>query len=81
MQYELEHEKLAMELEEERRTHKEREQCIRDQQMKIDNLSSLVTFSGPDQVEAFDATVFLFFFFSCFCFQIHHFSVILCLVG
>nr|XP_027091553.1 kinesin-like protein KIN-7N [Coffea arabica] len=56
LKYELEHEKLAMELEEERRTHKEREQCIRDQQMKIDNLSSLVTFSGPDQ-ECFRASL------------------------
>ncbi|KAL3505041.1 hypothetical protein ACH5RR_034882 [Cinchona calisaya] len=46
LKYELEHEKLAMELEEERRSHKEREQCIRDQQTKIDNLNSLVTFSG-----------------------------------
>lgn len=38
-----------MELEEERRSHKEREQCIRDQQMKIDNLSNLVTFSDSDR--------------------------------
>lgn len=49
LKYELEHEKLAMELEEERRSHKERDQCIREQQMKIDNLSSLVTFSDSDR--------------------------------
>lgn len=48
-QYELEHEKLATELEEERRSHKERDQWIREQQMKIDNLSSLVTFSDSDR--------------------------------
>ena len=47
-QYELEREKLATELEEERKSHKEREQCIKEQQMKIENLSSLVTFSDSD---------------------------------
>ncbi|KAL2454392.1 P-loop containing nucleoside triphosphate hydrolase superfamily protein [Abeliophyllum distichum] len=40
LKYELEREKLAMELEEERRSHKERDQCIREQQIKIDNLSN-----------------------------------------
>ena len=48
-QYELEHEKLATELEEERKSHKERDQWIREQQMKIDNLSSLVTLSDCDR--------------------------------
>ena len=48
-QYELEREKLATELEEERKTHKERDQCIREQQMKIDNLSNLVSFSDLDR--------------------------------
>ncbi|KAK8683985.1 hypothetical protein V6N13_040023 [Hibiscus sabdariffa] len=43
LKYELEREKLEMELEEERKSHKEREQCIRDQQLKIENLSSLVS--------------------------------------
>ncbi|KAJ4965160.1 hypothetical protein NE237_017009 [Protea cynaroides] len=42
---EQEREKLAMELEDERRSHKERNQCITEQQMTIDNLSSLVTCS------------------------------------
>ena len=42
-QYELEREKLEMELEEERRSHEERDQRIRDQQMKIENLSTLVS--------------------------------------
>ncbi|CAA3005562.1 kinesin KIN-7N [Olea europaea subsp. europaea] len=40
LKYELEREKLAMELEEERRSHKERDQCIRKQQIKIDNLNN-----------------------------------------
>ncbi|THF95118.1 hypothetical protein TEA_016984 [Camellia sinensis var. sinensis] len=47
--YELEREKLAMELEEERKSHKARDQCIREQQMKIDNLNSLVTISDSDK--------------------------------
>ncbi|TQE10806.1 hypothetical protein C1H46_003709 [Malus baccata] len=45
LQYELEREKLEMELEEQRKSHKQREQCIRDQQMKTDNLSGLSTIS------------------------------------
>ncbi|XVF64221.1 hypothetical protein PTKIN_Ptkin09bG0151100 [Pterospermum kingtungense] len=43
LKYELEREKLEMELEEERRLHKEHDQCIRDQQVKIENLTSLVS--------------------------------------
>ncbi|GAB4852400.1 hypothetical protein Ancab_016592 [Ancistrocladus abbreviatus] len=43
LKYELEREKLAMELEEERKLHRQRDQCIKEQQMKIDNLSSLVS--------------------------------------
>ncbi|KAG8499274.1 hypothetical protein CXB51_005722 [Gossypium anomalum] len=43
LKYELEREKLEMELEKERRSHKERDQYIRDQQMMIENLSSLVS--------------------------------------
>ncbi|KAK1275738.1 Kinesin-like protein NACK2 [Acorus gramineus] len=39
---ELEREKLAMELEEERKLHKERDHCTRAQKMKADNLSSCV---------------------------------------
>lgn len=38
-----------MELEEERKSHKEREQQIKEQQMKIDNLSSLVCYSDLDR--------------------------------
>ncbi|XP_058222021.1 kinesin-like protein KIN-7N isoform X2 [Rhododendron vialii] len=49
LKYELEHEKLAMELEEERKSHKERDQCIKEQQMKLDNFSSLVTLSDSDR--------------------------------
>ncbi|GLT62951.1 hypothetical protein SLA2020_355520 [Shorea laevis] len=49
LKYELEREKLETQLEEERRSHKERDQCIREQQMKIENLSSLVTFSDCDR--------------------------------
>lgn len=48
-QYELEREKLAAQLEEERRSHKQREQCIKEQQMKINNLSNLVTASDSDR--------------------------------
>ncbi|CAN4122525.1 unnamed protein product [Withania somnifera] len=44
--YELEREKLAMELEEERRSQKEREQCIIEQQQKLHNLRNLT--SGSD---------------------------------
>ncbi|KAK1322946.1 hypothetical protein QJS10_CPA02g00077 [Acorus calamus] len=42
LESELEREKLAMELEEERKLHKERDHCTREQQMKVDNLSSCV---------------------------------------
>ncbi|XP_057794295.1 kinesin-like protein KIN-7N [Salvia miltiorrhiza] len=49
LKYELEREKLATELEEERRSQKEREQCIKEQQMKIYNLSNLVTLSDSDR--------------------------------
>ncbi|KAK6138866.1 hypothetical protein DH2020_027394 [Rehmannia glutinosa] len=47
-------EKLAAELEEERRSHKERDQCIKEQQMKIDNLSNLVTLSDSDRSSSHD---------------------------
>ncbi|MCD7471532.1 hypothetical protein HAX54_012022 [Datura stramonium] len=46
--YELEREKLAMELEEERRSQKEREQCIIEQQKKIHNLSNLASVSDSN---------------------------------
>ncbi|PHU20650.1 hypothetical protein BC332_11801 [Capsicum chinense] len=46
--YELEREKLAMELEEERRSQKEREQCIIEQQKKIHNLSNLTSVSDSN---------------------------------
>ncbi|XP_058069699.1 kinesin-like protein KIN-7N isoform X2 [Magnolia sinica] len=49
LKYELEREKLAMELEEERKSHMERDLRIKEQQMKIDNLSSLVTYSDHDR--------------------------------
>ncbi|XP_020533726.1 kinesin-like protein KIN-7N isoform X2 [Jatropha curcas] len=49
LKYELEREKLETQLEEERKSHKERDQCIREQQMKIDNLSSLVTIPECDK--------------------------------
>lgn len=55
LKYELEHEKLATELEEERKSHKERDQWIREQQMKIDNLSSLVTLSDCDRKSSQDS--------------------------
>lgn len=48
-QYELEHEKLAMELEEERKSHKERDQCIREQRMNLDNFNCLVSLSDSDR--------------------------------
>lgn len=46
LQYELEHEKLAMELEEERKLHRHRDQ---EQQTKIENLSNMVNFPDSDQ--------------------------------
>lgn len=49
VQYELEHEKLEMKLEEERKSQKEREQCIKEQQLKIYNLSNLVIFSDSER--------------------------------
>ncbi|XP_065847998.1 kinesin-like protein KIN-7N isoform X2 [Euphorbia lathyris] len=48
LKYELEREKLEMQLEEERKSHKERDLCIREQQMKIDNLSSCANFQEFD---------------------------------
>lgn len=48
-QYELEREKLEMELEEQRKSHQQREQCIREQEMKIDNSTSLSTISDFDR--------------------------------
>ncbi|EPS64214.1 hypothetical protein M569_10567, partial [Genlisea aurea] len=41
LKYELEKEKLATELEEERRLQKERNLCIKDQQLKTDDISNL----------------------------------------
>lgn len=49
VQYELEREKLATELEEERRSQKERDERIKEQQMKIHNLSNMVTLSDSDR--------------------------------
>ncbi|XP_010061634.2 kinesin-like protein KIN-7N isoform X2 [Eucalyptus grandis] len=49
LKYEVEREKLEMELEEERKSHKLREECIKEQQMKIDNLSTLLTCSDCDR--------------------------------
>ncbi|KAK4428708.1 Kinesin-like protein KIN-7N [Sesamum alatum] len=54
LKYELEREKLAAELEEERRSHRERDHCIREQQMKIDNLSNLVTLSDSGRSSSHD---------------------------
>ncbi|XP_016456491.1 kinesin-like protein KIN-7N isoform X1 [Nicotiana tabacum] len=48
LKYEHEREKLAMELEEERRSQKEREQCILEQQKKIHNLSNLASISDSN---------------------------------
>ncbi|KAH9699118.1 kinesin-like protein KIN-7N [Citrus sinensis] len=42
----LKREKLQLELEEERRSRKERDQCVREQQMRLQNHNSLVTSSG-----------------------------------
>ncbi|KAH9659246.1 kinesin-like protein KIN-7N [Citrus sinensis] len=44
----LKREKLQLELEEERRSRKERDQCVREQQMRLQNHNSLVTSSGGD---------------------------------
>ncbi|XP_047329333.1 kinesin-like protein KIN-7N [Impatiens glandulifera] len=54
LKYELDHEKLAMELEEERKSQKERDQCIKEQQIKINNLSNLVTLPEPDNKSSQD---------------------------
>jgi centromeric protein E len=48
LQYELEKEKLELELQEERKSQLEREQRIREQELKIENLSSLVNTSTFD---------------------------------
>ncbi|KGN62686.2 kinesin-like protein KIN-7N [Cucumis sativus] len=45
LKFELEREKLQMELQEERNSHKERDQRIREQQMKIESLNNLVNLS------------------------------------
>ncbi|KAM7516964.1 hypothetical protein LguiA_006547 [Lonicera macranthoides] len=47
LKYELEREKLAMELEEERKSHRERDHCITDQQVKS---GSFNTFSDSDRI-------------------------------
>ncbi|KAJ6722262.1 CENTROMERE PROTEIN E [Salix koriyanagi] len=49
LKYELEREKLEMELKEERKSHQERDQCIKEQQMKIDNLSTGASSSDSDK--------------------------------
>uniref|UniRef100_A0A6N2MLN3 Kinesin motor domain-containing protein n=1 Tax=Salix viminalis TaxID=40686 RepID=A0A6N2MLN3_SALVM len=49
LKYELEREKLEMELKEERKSHQERDQCIKEQQMKIDNLSTGASSSDSDR--------------------------------
>lgn len=49
LKYELEREKLSLELEEERKLQVERDRCIKEQQLKIDNLSSLVTATDSDR--------------------------------
>ncbi|KAL6572412.1 hypothetical protein OROMI_013370 [Orobanche minor] len=54
LKYELEREKLAAELEEERRSHKECDRCIQEQQKKIDNLRNLVTLSDFDRSSSHD---------------------------
>ncbi|KAJ4701581.1 Kinesin-like protein [Melia azedarach] len=48
LKYELEREKLETELEEERRSRKERDECFREQQMRIQN-HNLVTSSDSDK--------------------------------
>ncbi|KAI3957107.1 hypothetical protein MKX01_004398 [Papaver californicum] len=52
LKYELEREKLAMELEEERKSHKERERCISEKQVKPDDFNSLVTSSDHEKRSA-----------------------------
>ncbi|XP_038884549.1 kinesin-like protein KIN-7N [Benincasa hispida] len=49
LKFELEREKLQMELQEERNSHKERDQRIREQQMKIESLNNLVNLSESVQ--------------------------------
>ncbi|TXG52562.1 hypothetical protein EZV62_021731 [Acer yangbiense] len=49
LKYELEREKLETELEEERRSRKERDECIREQQLKIQNPSNHVMVSDSDR--------------------------------
>ncbi|XP_056697864.1 kinesin-like protein KIN-7N isoform X2 [Spinacia oleracea] len=49
LKYELEHGKLAMELEEERKLQKQRDLHIKEQQMKINNLSNMVNFSDSER--------------------------------
>ncbi|XP_021728458.1 kinesin-like protein KIN-7N [Chenopodium quinoa] len=49
LKYELEHEKLAMELEEERKLQRQRDLHIKEQQIKINNLSNMVNFSDSER--------------------------------
>ncbi|KAL9225658.1 hypothetical protein vseg_001554 [Gypsophila vaccaria] len=49
LKFELEREKLALELEEERKLHRQRDQHIREQQIKIDSLSTMVHSTNSDQ--------------------------------
>ncbi|KAH9614704.1 hypothetical protein KSS87_019148 [Heliosperma pusillum] len=49
LKFELEREKLALELEEERKLHRQRDMHIKEQQIKIDSLSNMINFSDSDQ--------------------------------
>lgn len=50
MQTELERERIALELEEEKRAQVEREKMLEQQAKKIKNLSSMVLYSNRDEI-------------------------------
>ncbi|KAK3228736.1 hypothetical protein Dsin_000617 [Dipteronia sinensis] len=49
LQFELERERIALELEEEKKTQAEREKVLQEQAKKIENLSSMVLYSNRDE--------------------------------
>ncbi|KAI3672691.1 hypothetical protein L6452_38788 [Arctium lappa] len=52
LKYELEREKLAMELEEERKSNRQQDQCSREQHIRTGSANTSFTFSGSDGVSA-----------------------------
>lgn len=64
LQSELERERIALELEEEKKAQAQREKVLQEQAKKIENLSSMVLLSNRDEKRDQDHFKKVFFFFS-----------------